>query len=509
MINQELNEKYQDINEGDSYGDVSLIEQSQKTNRQWMKVCQINESTIGQTILVRARIHNSRIKGKIAFLVLRENWYTIQAVLTKGEKISSQMIKYTGAITLESIVDIEAVVLQPNFQIKYCTQQVELHIQTIRVISRSIPKLPFQIEEASRKIVDYYSNLQQQKQNEDKQENKQLIQSQDYQISQNQRLNNRVLDLRTPAKQAIFRVKSGIALLFRQFLIEKGFVEIHTPKLLGFNTKDSYCNFKLQYFNYQAFLSQSSFKHKQMSLMADFDKVFEVSPVFRALHGNTHRQLCEFICMDLEMVIKEHYSELLDLTEELCLFILNGIEKKFDQEIQIIAQQFQFEPIRICYPIIKLKYCDAIKLLQEIGTVQSPSYYFDIANQMQLGKLVKEKYGTDVFILYELPRENQPFYIMPCKMDPNFTLSYKFVLRGEEIASGHQRIHDPEYLINQLKVIGQDTQILKGYVDSFRYGSYPHGGCAFGLERFLYLYFDLKNIRNVSLFPRDSSRLFP
>lgn len=63
--------------------------------------------------------------------------------------------------------------------------------------------------------------------------------------------------------------------------------------------------------------------------MADFERVFEVSPVFKAIHGNTYRELCEFICMDLEMVIKEHYTELLDLTEELFLFILKGIEKRF------------------------------------------------------------------------------------------------------------------------------------------------------------------------------------
>lgn len=66
-----------------------------------------------------------------------------------------------------------------------------------------------------------------------------------------------------------------------------------------------------------------------MSMMADFEKVFEVSPMFQAIHGNTYKELCEFICMDLEMVIKEHYTELLDLTEELCLFIFKGIENKF------------------------------------------------------------------------------------------------------------------------------------------------------------------------------------
>ena len=42
-----------------------------------------------------------------------------------------------------------------------------------------------------------------------------------------------------------------------------------------------------------------------------------------------------------------------------------------------------------------------------------------------------------------------------------------------------------------------------------RFGAFPHGGCAFGLERVVFLYFNLKNIRNATLFPRDPVRLFP
>ncbi|CAD8081948.1 unnamed protein product [Paramecium sonneborni] len=481
----------------DRYGDLTLTQQQQQnTNRNWIKVCHIDQSTVGNNILLRARIHNSRIQGKIAFLILRENWYTIQAVSIKGDSASSQMLKFIGGIPLESIVDVEAVVAEPNFQIKYCTQKVELQIKTIRVISRSASKLPIQIEDASKKIVDFNQNLEYQYQNN--------------QLSLNQRLNNRVLDLRTPAKQAIFRVSSGISLFFRQFLIEQGFIEIHTPKLQGYTTQnDNIKNFKLKYFNQDAILSQSSYLYKQMSLMGDFDRVFEISPVFQAIHGNTNRELCEYTCMDLEMVIKEHYTELLDLTEELALFILKEIEKRFQQESKIISQQFQFEPITISQPIIRLTFLEGLKLLQQSDIIKHPITYMTISELKQLGKLIKEKFGTDFFIMHRFPREYEPIYVMPCKDNPEFSLSYVLFLRGEAIASGNQKIHHPELLSQQIQKVGIDFEQKRGYINSFNYGAFPHGGCAFGLEKLLYLYFDLKNIRNSSLFPRDSSRLFP
>jgi aspartyl-tRNA synthetase len=98
---------------------------------------------------------------------------------------------------------------------------------------------------------------------------------------------------------------------------------------------------------------------------------------------------------------------------------------------------------------------------------------------------------------------------MLAKDDPNYTLSYDFFMRGEEITSGAQRIHDPELLTKRAQECGIDVNTLRDYIASFRFGAYPHGGCGIGLDRVLFLYCNLKNIRNAIFFPRDPKRLFP
>ena len=120
-------------------------------------------------------------------------------------------------------------------------------------------------------------------------------------------------------------------------------------------------------------------------------------------------------------------------------------------------------------------------------------------------------------MLHRYPKNARPFYTMPCHDDPNYTLSYDFFMRGEEIVSGAQRIHDAAMLERNILEKGININTLKDYVNAFKYfynlkkrfGAFPHGGCAFGLERVVFLYFNLKNIRNSTLFPRDPVRLFP
>lgn len=106
------------------------------------------------------------------------------------------------------------------------------------------------------------------------------------------RLDNRVIDLRTPAKHAIFRVTSGLCQIFREFLLEKDFVEIHTPKLIGGSSEGGANVFGFNYFNRKACLAQSPQLYKQMCVMGDFQRVFEIGPVFRAENSFTHRHMC-------------------------------------------------------------------------------------------------------------------------------------------------------------------------------------------------------------------------
>lgn len=129
-------------------------------------------------------------------------------------------------------------------------------------------------------------------------------------------------------------------------------------------------------------------------------------------------------------------------------------------------------------------------------------------NEKQLGKIIKNIYNTDLFVLTEYPTEARPFYT---KISDNkgFTQSYDIIMRGQEICSGTQRENDYAMLISQMTSLGLNLEPFNDYLSSFKYGSPPHGGGGFGLERILMLYFDLENIRITSLFPRDPNRIRP
>lgn len=126
-----------------------------------------------------------------------------------------------------------------------------------------------------------------------------------------------------------------------------------------------------------------------------------------------------------------------------------------------------------------------------------------------LGKLVKEKYQTDFYFLHRYPLAIRPFYTMPCPDDDNYSNSFDIFIRGEEIISGAQRIHDPELLAERATWWGIPLDSIQSYIDSFKYGCSPHGGAGVGLERVVMLFCGLDNIRKTSLFPRDPKRLAP
>jgi len=328
-------------------------------------------------------------------------------------------------------------------------------------------------------------------------------------VDRETRLNNRILDLRTQANQAIFRLQSGVCMLFREFLLNNHFTEIHTPKMIGCASEGGANVFKVQYFGTSAFLAQSPQLYKQMAICADMERVFEVAPVFRAENSFTHRHLTEFVGLDLEMAFNEHYHEVLDLLEGLFLHIFNGITSKFQYELQIISQQYPFEPFKVKSPVLRLKFPEAVAMLREAGDNVAELEDLSTPSEKLLGKLVKAKYDTDFYMLDKFPANARPFYTMPDPTDKRYANAYDFFMRGEEIMSGSQRIHVPELLEARAKELNIPLDGIKDYIDSFRFGAPPHGGGGIGLERVVMLYLGLKNIRMTSMFPRDPKRVTP
>ncbi|KAI9173334.1 aspartate--tRNA ligase dps1 [Blastocladiella emersonii ATCC 22665] len=476
------------------YGVLPVNQSTQRTGETRESISDITPDREGERIKLRARVHTSRAQGnKLCFFQLRQRFDTIQAVLTVDTVISKHMVKFATGINSESLVLIEATIVKSPEPVKSCTvQDAELRVHSVFVESTSAERLPFSLEDASRPETDFEDT-----------------DAKYVRVNLDTRLNNRVIDLRTQTNQAIFRIQSGVCQLFREFLYARGFNEIHSPKLLGAASEGGASVFEVSYFKSKAYLAQSPQFYKQMMICADFDRVFEIGPVFRAENANTHRHMTEFTGLDLEMAFNEHYHEVLDLFDELFVHMFEGLESRYARELEIINRQYPFEPFQFLKKSLRLTYPEAVAMLRADGVEIADDEDLNTEKERRLGKLVKEKYGTDFFMLDKFPLVVRPFYTMPNPEEKMYSNSYDFFMRGEEILSGAQRVHDPELLEERAREHGVEPSTIQGYIDAFKYGVPPHAGGGLGLERVVMLYLNLFNIRRTSLFPRDPTRLEP
>lgn len=474
------------------YGKMEMLQSSERIDRKLAKVRDLTRELSGQCIWIRGRLHTSRSKGKQCFFVLRQQQYTVQCLLAVSEKVSKAMVKFCAVVTKESLLDVCGVVQTSPQKVDGCTQQeVELHVEQLSIVSTAEPRLPLQVEDAARP------------ETEDDPEGLHI------RVNQDTRLDNRVLDLRTPANQAIYRLQGGVCSLFRESLASHGFVEIHTPKIISAASEGGANVFEVSYFKGNAYLAQSPQLYKQMAIAADFDRVFTIGAVFRAEDSNTHRHLCEFVGLDLEMAFSYHYHEVLDVIGQMFVDIFKGLRDRFADEIVAVNKQYPAPLFKFLEPSLCLEYPEAVAMLREAGVEMDDDDDLSTPNEKLLGQLVKAKYDTDFYILDKYPLKVRPFYTMPHPHCSKASNSYDMFMRGEEILSGAQRIHDPDFLTHRAKEHGINIETIKAYIDSFRYGVPPHAGGGIGLERVTMLYLGLDNIRKTSMFPRDPKRLTP
>ncbi|XP_004498802.1 aspartate--tRNA ligase 2, cytoplasmic-like [Cicer arietinum] len=483
-----------------NYGDVPLIELQSKTPvdvNDWTKVEALDDSLANRPVQIRGRAQTIRPVGKkMAFLVVRENGFTVQCLVqAQPDSVSSQMVKFAAALSRESVVDVEGIVSIPAAPIKGATQQVEIQVKKLYCVSRAVPTLPINLEDAARSEVEIEKAIQ---------AGEQLVR-----VNQDTRLNFRVLDLRTPANQGIFRIQSQVGNAFRQFLLAESFVEIHTPKLIAGSSEGGAAVFRLDYKGHPACLAQSPQLHKQMSICGDFGRVFEIGPVFRAEDSFTHRHLCEFTGLDVEMEIKKHYFEVMDIVDKLFVAIFDSLNQNCKKDLEAVRNQYPFEPLKYLRNTLRLTYEEGIQMLKEVGVEIEPFGDLNTEAERKLGQLVLEKYGTEFYILHRYPLAVRPFYTMPCYDNPEYSNSFDVFIRGEEIISGAQRVHVPEFLEQRAEACDIEVKTISAYIDSFRYGAPPHGGFGVGLERVVMLFCGLNNIRKTSLYPRDPLRIAP
>jgi len=217
--------------------------------------------------------------------------------------------------------------------------------------------------------------------------------------------------------------------------------------------------------------------------------------------------------LDIEMEILDDYHEVVDMLERLMLFIFNGLAKRYAKETELVRNIYAVEPFKLpeADRVPRIDFSEGVRMLREAGEVLGDYNDLTTPQEKKLGQLVLEKFHSDFYTLDKFPANIRPFYTLPNLANASLSNSFDMFIRGQEILSGAQRIHNHDMLVSRIRALGMDPAQdgMREYVDGFRYGCPPHGGGGFGLERIVQFYLGLPNIRLASLFPRDPGRVAP
>ena len=320
-----------------------------------------------------------------------------------------------------------------------------------------------------------------------------------------QRIDYRWIDLRTEENQLMFRAQTVFVNAMRKFLLEKNFIEIHTPKLIGAASESGADVFEVKYFDRNAYLAQSPQFYKQMAMAAGFERIFECGPVFRAEKSFTNKHTTEFTGFDLEFSYIESFRDVMKMEEDLLTYALKEVKEKVGDEIE---QLFGIPVIvpETPFPVVKL--ADLYKGLEEdFGYTCPDSEKGDLTTDAERlsYEWVKKHYNHEFLFVTDYSAEKRAFYHM--RDENGVPMGYDLIWRGTEITTGAQREHRYEILKKQAdeKGLGND---VKFYLEFFRYGCPPHGGFGLGVDRLTMLLLGLHIKESMFLF-RGPNRLTP
>lgn len=489
------------------------------TNESLATVLNENEGHANLVVELVGFCHNIRIAKKMIFVVLRRELNTVQLIIFKKE--CPDIYSMFANLGLEATVHVMGTISRAD--IKSCTvTEYEIIVTSATIINGSLNVLPFHLDDANE---SFCADQNDEKDEQDEKENTpdQLAQAnaqanaqtntQRIMVDRRTRLDNRWLELRTPINQHIFRLRSSLEACIRNVLIDNEFVEIHTPKIVPAMSEGGSNVFSVNYYDRKAFLAQSPQLYKQMMINGGFDRVFEIGPVFRAENSRTYRHLCEFTGLDMEFVIDPNstHIDIINMIWKVLYDAFNSFENRFGEQIKYVLSKTGASGLVFPKDPVLIDFKEGVRLLNEAGIEQAPHEDIGTINEKKLGSIIKTLYGdTDVYVLINYPNSARPFYTM--HEDVEYSRSFDFMMRCNEISSGAQRVHDPAKLKDAVARKGiklDGTSGLEDYVRSFETGSLPHGGCGIGIERLVMLYLGLGNIRTTSLFPRDRTRISP
>lgn len=425
----------------------------------------------GEEVTIKGWVSVRRDQGKMVFFDFRDRSGTTQGVVLP----SSAAIETAKEIRNEYVVQVDGKVNarpEKNVNAKVLNGDIELEVTGITILAKAEP-LPFDMS------VDGYN------------------------LDLTTELDHRALTLRHPRLQAIFKVQATIIDSFREYMKSQSFFEFQAPVITPATAEGGAEVFQVQYFDKNAYLTQSPQLYKQI-VMTAFERVFSVNKVFRAEPSATTRHITEFVSLDAEMAFIESWRDVRDMSEETVRFILKEVGTKCAKELEVLDATL---PVMLdVTPTFSLTEVQE-KIQAKTGRAVVGEKDLSSQDEHDICDIVKEETGSDFVYVYGYPTKQKPFYVYPNPENPEFNEGMDLLCRGREWLSGGRRINDFEQLMKHVQEWGMDPKKIEMFLEAFRYGAPPEGGFAFGVERMTMQILGLKNIREATLFPRDMNRI--
>ncbi|MCS7096093.1 MAG: aspartate--tRNA(Asn) ligase [Nitrososphaerota archaeon] len=434
-------------------------------NSDWQRThysSEVKPELDGQKVTLLGWIQEIRDLGGISFIILQDREGTVQITVPK-RKVADEFLRKVEALQKRFSIGVRGIVKKTQMT----PRGVEVIPEEIRVFSTATSQLPIDI------VGKVHANL-------------------------DARLDARALDLCREENIAVFKIQHTALQAIREFLLDKGFIEVFTPRIIASATEGGAALFPVDYFGKKAYLAQSPQLYKEQLTMS-LEKVFEAGKFFRAEESHTRRHLNEFVSIDIEQAFASA-KDVMKLLEQLIQHTCKTVSEKCQRELALLNHRLEVPTL----PFKRITYDEVLADLKREG-VEIP-WGEDIPTPAfrKLGRI-----HPYFYFIVDWPTKSKAFYIKPKDENPEICEGFDLMWSWIELASGGTRIASKALLIKRLEEKGLNPESFKHHLQAFDYGMPPHAGWAIGLERLTMMLTGKKNIREVTLYPRDRFRLTP
>ena len=426
----------------------------------------------GQSVTIRGWLYNLRESGKLLFPIIRDGSGLVQGVVVKS-KVAPELWNALKGLTQESALIVSGQVRAD----KRAPGGYELEVETAEVVQR-VPEgdpYPITLKEHG---VDFL-------------------------------MEHRHLWMRSPRQAAILRTRAEIINSAREYLNQNGYTLTDPPILTPAACEGTTTLFPVDYFEEQAYLTQSGQLYMEATAMA-LGKVYSFGPTFRAEKSKTRRHLTEFWMVEPEVAYAT-LDDIMELAEDFITHIVKRCLERRRADLETMARDIA--PLeKIDTPFPRISYDDAVAMLHEGHAKGELESKFEYGNDFGSPDetYISSKFERPLMV-HRYPAAVKAFYMEPDASDPTKALCVD-VLAPEgygEIIGGSQRVGSYELLLLRIHQHQLPQEAFQWYLDLRKFGGVPHSGFGMGIERVVAWVCGLEHVRETIPFPRMLHRMYP